>query len=389
MKSRRNVGLWSIGVVALVVSMQSLAFSGITAQNVIELKLDASYPDGFGFLNTVRELSDGRVLIADPLGQVLVEWNIETGIGDTLGRVGHGPMEYRQPDAVFPLPADSTLVVDLGNARLITVGPRGLFGSVLQIMQPLSGNFPTMVMPRFVDAAGRIYFLQTEFTPNPPVDSAFVSVFDRNRLMIDTVGTVMISVPEFEIVGNEMVMTRGPLLPNDDWAIGMDGRIAFVRAEDYSVEWVHTDGRSVRGPPTAYQAVFVRRAEQERWVDEAFANQLGMIGVHTPTGAEGGVAFARGGGERPTTDRVEWPDVLPPFRSDRSLVSAEGDLWVERFVAAMEPPVIDVFDSRGQLSGQVLLAMGCHIVGFGEGVAYTTCADADEIHWLRRYRIIR
>ncbi len=75
---------------------------------------EVTYPEGFGLVQQVRELADGRVFIADPLGQVLLVADMTSGKADTLGSVGQGPEEYRQPDAVYALPGDSTLLVDLG-----------------------------------------------------------------------------------------------------------------------------------------------------------------------------------------------------------------------------------------------------------------------------------
>jgi len=46
-----------------------------------------------------------------------------------------------------------------------------------------------------------------------------------------------------------------------------------------------------------------------------------MIGVYTTSGVAGGVAFVRGEVNQPITDRVEWPDVLAPFLTDRSWIS--------------------------------------------------------------------
>ena len=66
------------------------------------LELEATYPEGFSFLNGVRELPDGRVLAADPLAQILLRIDLDASTADTLGRLGPGPQEYEQPDQVFP-----------------------------------------------------------------------------------------------------------------------------------------------------------------------------------------------------------------------------------------------------------------------------------------------
>ena len=76
-----------------------------------------------------------KVLVADPVGEVLVRADFGTGRADTLGGVGSGPQEYRSPDRVLPLPADSSLLVDLGNGRLTVVSPRGDFADWVPMAQ--------------------------------------------------------------------------------------------------------------------------------------------------------------------------------------------------------------------------------------------------------------
>jgi hypothetical protein len=125
---------------------------------------DAAFPEAFSMISGLRELADGRVMIADPLGQALVVADLEAGVADTIGRVGGGPREYKQPDGVFPLPGDSTLLVDLGNGRLTVIGPDLTFGATTPIAQgePRPGAGPgggmMIVLPRATDSRGGVYF---------------------------------------------------------------------------------------------------------------------------------------------------------------------------------------------------------------------------------------
>ena len=200
----------ALAATAFLFTLVSCSTDEAATGNVFDLELEATYPDGFGFLETVRELSDGRVMAADPLGQVLVLWDVAGGTADTLGRLGSGPQEYRQPDAVFALPGDSTLVVDLGNARLISVGPDGSFGGSFPIVRPRDEGFPMNLMPRFVDRQGRIYFYLSLYARGQRPDSGAIARFDRRTETIDTLGYVRLPPTEFERVGNDMVMTVGP-----------------------------------------------------------------------------------------------------------------------------------------------------------------------------------
>jgi len=361
---------------------------GANAQQVTDLVLQDSHSEGFGYLSGIRELSDGRIVVADPLGQVVVALDLETGTADTIGRVGSGPEEYRQPDAVFPLPADSTLLLDLGNARLTAISHDGRFGSSLPIMRSRPDGPPTALMPRFLDAQGRIYFRLSTYAGGEMTDSALVARFDRVTQEVDTLGTLRIPKPEFERVGNNMVMTSGPLMPLDDWAAAPDGAVAIVRAADYSVEWILPDGKVLRGPATPFRTVDITRAEQERWADEAYANQLNMSAWMSRDGGVFRSQFRRGGGSRPDIEPIQWPDALPPFRPDRSRVSPFGDLWVERYQHVGAAPIVDIFDRQGNKKTEVVLPPGRRVIGFGAGVVYLARGDELDLQWLERYRIV-
>ncbi len=119
----------------------------------------AVFPEDFGAIQTVRELPDGRVLVADPLSKALYAVDMAAGTRTVIGREGEGPEEYRQPDAVWPLPGDSTLLVDLGNGRLVALGPDLKFGPTMPItvgeFQP--GRPLVLAIPQGVDGAGKIY----------------------------------------------------------------------------------------------------------------------------------------------------------------------------------------------------------------------------------------
>lgn len=139
-------------VVIVVLQVVPFSVEPIRAQETLELIHEATFSEGFGHIDRVRELSDGRVMVADPIGQVLLVLGRGLANADTLGRVGGGPQEYRQPDVVLPLPGDSTLLVDLGNGRLIVVGPDGAFGTTAPMAQgePGSESF-SIILPRFTD----------------------------------------------------------------------------------------------------------------------------------------------------------------------------------------------------------------------------------------------
>src|SRR5690606_12626678 len=121
----------------------------------------AVHPGEFSMIRPVRELSDGSVLVADPLEMTFQRLDRTLQRATPLGRTGPGPGEYKQPDSVWPLPADSSLLVDLGNNRLTVVAPDGRLGQARVLAEPSEGgNGPglTLYLPTATDARGRIYF---------------------------------------------------------------------------------------------------------------------------------------------------------------------------------------------------------------------------------------
>ncbi len=352
---------------------------------------DVTFPEAFALVQGVRELSDGRVMVADPLGQVLLVADLATGSADTLGGVGQGPAEYRQPDALFPLPGDSTLLVDLGNARLTVIAPDGTFGETMPIAQgePGRGGGLLLVLPRAVDARGRIYFQPMGGPGRGFPDSAAVVRWDRREPAMDTLTKVKLPSMKRSTSGGageqQVSLSPVPLSPEDAWAVAGDGRVAAARSADYQVEWIHPDGKVVRSTPVEYAPVRIGRAEKEEWL-EGLGNGL-SIGVTIENG-DRRVSLSRGGGRgRPAdADRFEWPDHKPAFTARGVWVTPDGGVWVQRHVPAGEPPLFDVFDGEARLKYRAALPEGRQLVGFGRGVLYAVRSDDYGLQWLERYR---
>ena len=360
--------------------------ANVSGQEQVELTLEAAYPEGLGHVERIRELSNGRILVADPIGQVLLSIDVDMATSDTIGGIGSGPNEYRQPDAVFPLVADTSLLVDLGNGRLIVVAPDGTFGETIRMAQGSPGtNRIYIIMPRFTDSFGRIYFQDVGVmirANRTSRDSVAVARFDRQHGTVDIVG----SLKRIEERNDRVI----PLSSQDDWAVGLDGSVAVIRSRGYYIDWLLPNGDAIRGPNTQYESIPISRREKERWKTEVTTNGLDMATFNR--GGEVNVTVKRGaasGGAGTGIDSYEWPRNLPPFRFGRTIVSNRGELWVERFVSDGEPPVIDVFDRAGRKTGSTELPANRRVVGFGNGFVYLVYTDDVDLQWIERYRIVR
>lgn len=371
----------------------------LSAQDVQEHALagpEATFPEGFSRLSGLRELADGRVMVADGLGQVLVIADMASGAADTIGAEGQGPDEYREPDGLFALPGDSTLLVDLGNGRLTAIAPNGAFGETTPIAQPAERGL-TLVLPRATDSGGGIYFQQMGGMGGARglPDSAAVVRFDRKSGAYDTLA--LVKMPERKVSesggGNErnVMMRPVPLSTEDAWGVGLDGRVAVARAGtnpgEYSLEWILPDGQAVSGTPTEYRPVKIGAAEKQEWVQN-----LGSDGLRVMITNDNGsmqANMSRGGGGRglPDVAGFDWPDAMPAFTSNAVQVDSKGDAWVVRETAAGEAPLVDVFGADGTLKARVRLPKGCEIAGFGTDAVYIARTDELDFQWLERYEL--
>lgn len=352
------------------------------------------FPEDFGTIQTVRELPDGRVLVADPLAKALYVVDMDAGTRTVVGREGEGPNEYRQPDAVWPLPGDSTLLVDLGNGRLVALGPDLGFGETWPLsmgdFQP--GQMPILAIPQGVDGEGNLYArdMGAGMRGGAFPDSTDILRIDRATQSTEMAGRFKIrSMTQTTSGGTndqEVSLAPVPLSPEDAWGVAHDGSIVFARSGDYSIERISMDGTSTRGPGIPLDPVRIRTPDKEEYVAELGRAGGGIrVGVEVVDGAMS-MSFARGGGGADRgIDRYNWPEVKPPIYSGRIPVDPDGRAWVRRHVEAGDPSTYDVFDLAGERIGTVLLDHGKRIIGFGKNVLYVVSFDEFDLNYLERY----
>lgn len=357
---------------------------------------EAAYAESFAAVQTVRELEDGRVLVADPLGQVVVRVDLDAGTADTIGSVGEGPDEYIQPDAVWPLPGGRTLLVDLGNGRLTELSADLEFGETRPYaMGDVTRGQLVMALPHAVDDRGRLYFRDLSGMGSGS-DSAKVFRLDLETEALDSVGRVKLpDVTRQESGGpnNQNVqVTQVPLSPADAWGVAGDGRLVVARAGDYHVDWIAGDGSVTSGPPIPYEPVGIGMAEKRQWRDgrSESGGGLGMeVGIANGTVS---VRVSRGGASRDDDEALEgypWPEVKPAFYGGTVpvLVDGSGRAWVRRHREAGELPRYDLFGSSGEREMTVELTMRRRVVSFGEAALYAVYMDGYGRQFLERYRL--
>lgn len=390
---------------ATLITASLLGACGETTQERAQTSLgqpEAVFPEDFGTIQAVRELSDGRVLVADPIGRTLYAVDMAQGTRTVVGRQGQGPDEYMQPDAVWPLPGDSTLLVDLGNGRLVTLGPDLAFGATMPIAlgdpRPGAGRPFTLALPQAVDGQGRIYARALGMGGGPGgalPDSGAVLRIDRSSQAAETAAVVKLQERVQRASGgaNErnVMIEPVPLSPEDAWGVAPDGSVVVARVGSAQVEWIDPSGGITRGGAVPYEPVPIGTDEKEEWLR---TDQRSGGGVGVAVSVENGSVSTRlsrgmsmAGGARREIDQYTWPEVKPPFQASRVLVDPSGRAWVSRHVSAGAPATYDVFDRSGARVGTFELAPGTRVVGFGRSHLYAVSYDDFDLNYLERYRL--
>jgi hypothetical protein len=341
-----------------------------------------------GSVSGLRELRGGALLVADGVEGRLYRLSPDLSAAEVVGREGQGPEEYRGPDRLLPLPADSTLMLDLGNGRLSVLAPDGSIARTEPIARDDGEGGVALVLPRATDARGGIWFEAREGPSGRPLDSVEVRRLDPSTGAAHAVARLA-PPPVKRSSSGDAANRQERILPvpfgaADGWAVGPGG-LVLVRADPYRVERVAPDGSRATGPDIAWDPVPVRAADREAWLDGLGGGLMVMVTE------ENGVAqanFRRGGGRRPPgldEDSFAWPDEKPAFQADGVAVDPAGRAWVRRHVAAGQPALYDLFGPDGGRTGQVVLPAGRSLAGFGRDVVYLVRTDDLDFAWLERY----
>jgi len=371
---------------------------GTGAGTFATLALEAEYSEPFSSLLNVREREDGTVMAADPLSQVLLRLDMVSNTADTLGRVGGGPQEYRQPDQVFALRADSTLLVDLGKGQLTVVDPQGVFHTGMKMSMVREGSPLLVVQPRFVDQEGRLYFEGGFWSGDQPQDSVQISRYDRATGETKSLGWTWRTPPIVTPIEGGIRTSQVQMAPRDGWAVAPDGGVAFVRANGYQVEWHLPDGQVVTGPPNPVETPALTEEDKYAFFEAPRPAGLRVSVFQGSDGATDMSMTRAGGGGRPRDEidltNYEWADRYPPFRWEQASVSPDGRLWVQRWLNPGVAPMADVFDRAGEKEGSVEFPLGRRLVGWGttrngDPAVYLVRTDEFDLKWLERYRIVR
>jgi hypothetical protein len=351
----------------------------------------ATFEKPFDQVTSLRELSDGRVLVADLLARAVTLADLERGTGTSVGRDGQGPKEFGFPTGLVALPGDSTLLIDPAQRRFLMIGPDGAPITTI----PFPEEFAGLVRIRGADRQGRVYAEGSAFAFGPrPIDvgerslpdSVALLLWDRARGRVDRLGKIKIPEISMAVSGGAnaraVTMRQQPLPVADAWSVTPEGRIGIARVGDYHVDW--WGAPRATGRPVKYTPVEVSERDKEIFRERTSNPRAGLRMT------DGGPARPAGGAPPPRPPDLpepEWPEFKPPFVANGAMATPGGQLWVERSRPADADRLYDVFGADGNLLQQVKLSANRRLVGFGAGTVYVARSDEDDLQYLERYAL--
>ena len=255
----------------LALPVSAISAAPLTAQPPLAAlaPADGRLDDGFSHITGVRELRDGRLLVADEKVFRLFVADWSSGQVLQVGRKGRGPAEYRGLLGLMPLAGDSTLVEDVGNERWLLLDGARIVATVnYQATRGRSAADP----PRLRRAGAVVAVEPFAFSPTPRGEPSRMYIFAESlRVILEDRTT-----GRRDLLGRIRGRSRGdrhvmhPVVPGGApivWVIGNplaveeqarlfpDGWVAVAWLDPYRVDWRRPDGRWIRGAPLPFEHV--------------------------------------------------------------------------------------------------------------------------------------
>lgn len=431
----------SVAIISLV------ACRTIAAQPAIPIRpvgaAEAVSKEQIGFLNGVRELSTGEVLVNDAGNRRVFLLDKSLGsprlIADSSAKTHN--MYGKRPTLIVPYASDSTLLLDVGARAFLVMTPAGTVTRVMSPPRPndlgfMGGNgsgnpafdaagnllYRATIMPAFkAPVAGKPYD-----APIMP-DSAPILRGNFNTRTADTVAWLRIPkmrITVTPIAGGGVTLSPvvNPLANIDDWTVLPDGTIAVLRGQDYHIEWYGNNGARSVSAKMPFDWKRITDEEKVAIVDSTKrALAKAIIPAEGATAGHGAPAAGSGGGHGMTIVPItaadgspapqatmgnnsaipalaevappsDLPDYMPPVvRSGLMKADAEGNVWILPSTSAQSGNglLYDVINRKGEIFERVRLPAGRALEGFGaNGAIYMTSHEGKAV-FLERARIQR
>jgi hypothetical protein len=360
--------------------MLLLVSPSLWAQQIPAIPIPAAnavHPHEFSGITSLRELSDGRVIVTDGREQRLLVLDFRTGTSREIGRTGRGPNEYSMVAQVFAVGGDSSIMVDYFQRRwllfhrdsiVVTVPPDD---AAVQAAKALISG---------ADGLGRVLLRKdapvrdgTTFTTER--DSGAIVLISRRTGRADTVTRVRLAPrrltqqtnAEGRITQSSTMVTQ--LLPaEEDYELFPDGALAVARLDPFRVDWRLPDGRWIRGDSIPVRKIAVDARERR-----AYEARNSGPRPQVPAGFEAPPA--------------EYPRFVPPFPIGQGVMAGPRGLLLVRRTKSADFPTMTylLIDRTGKAIGTFTLSNRESVVGASATALYVTESDEDDLIRLRRH----
>jgi hypothetical protein len=376
----------------------------------------------------VRELPDGKLLVNDAGRRQIKVFdptlaNATVALDSAAGTSNsYGPRRAE----IFPFHGDSTALAEIfqdvlvldrtGHVARVVASPQ--FGDGIT---PFPVGFPT---PKAMDHRGRLLSQGGVSVRNGAMaDSSLIYRADLDTRQVDVVGAVHLGSrgernrnepPED---GKRVVTTiRQPVPTEDAWAVLSDGTIAFVRGQDYHVDWINPDGTKSATTKLPFDWKRLSDEDKQKLADSAKVAWDSMMVIRNARNAgPAQPARGEGGGDSPGRGRSgggvgepgssqggsiqrmvsvplsDIPDYYPPIRRNSAMADLDGNLWILPTTSAQSQRgelVYDVVNPKKGLFQRVRMPVGRSIAGFGKGgVLYLQSGDMTNGFHLERVKL--
>ena len=358
---------------------------------------EATSATGFTRVTSVRELADGRLLVADPGERRLAVIDWRTGAIAAVSRAGEGPGEYRTVGWLYPLRGDTTLLTDAASrkwhvivgatVRTTLVGTRDNDDLLDPILSGTDLQNHFLAVNGYVYPPTAPYQMGSTGADSIQVLLALGATAEAAPLRLDTIARIggRSCFPLVAAAGSS-ASARGPVTPpcsqyatEDLPFLFPDGWVAIAFRNPYRVDWRAPDGRWIKGAPLP--GAGERPAQQDKCA------ALKGFPFRGATDCDAAAVVAQ-----------TWPTVLPPFLrhlSGRPMVAPssatvfatpEGNLVIRRAPSYASPATrYDIVDRRGSLAATLTLPVNEAIIGFGARSIYTLTTDDSDLQWIRKH----
>lgn len=354
--------------------------------------------DPLSFVAGGMELRPGQLLVIDGVEMQLALADFAKGTQTAVGRQGSGPGEYRAPGGLIRMPGDTIWVVDAAQQRLVAFTADLKPGPTIPLQVLDQQTMSTITAPFLGDRSGRLYAsamsLQMGRSGAAGVqmrlpDSVSVVRLDlrdqKTKTELAKVRFPTSGQPEMKQLSQtqiKMSLQYPGLVASDPWTVFPDGRLAIVRGNAYTVEFIAADGKRSAPVRVAYDAIPVTDADKKAEMDEAqrlMKEQMKAAQKMMPPN----VQF-----EFELLPPATWPSHYPPVAALGLLTAPDGRLWVKRatpFRAGREQ--WDVLDQAGKLVARWRLPAKTTLIAVGQGAVYTVRTDEDDLRYVQRVEV--